>query len=173
LDSLKDEDGQAAPFALVTLHRPANVDDSKTLADILQALQHISSQIPVVFPVHPRTRKKLGELTGPGPKPGLHLTQPIGYLGFLALQQKAAMVMTDSGGIQEETTYLGVPCLTLRENTERPITVTMGTNILVGKDMNRLQAEADKILAGGGKKGQVPELWDGRSGPRIAKIIAG
>ena len=158
-------------YALVTLHRPSNVDDGEVLKQILTALQHAGEDLAIVFPVHPRTRQRIQQY-GIDVK-GLLLKDPLGYLEFLALQQRATVVITDSGGIQEETTYLKVPCLTLRENTERPVTVTTGTNTLVGKDMERLQSEVAKVLSGGGKQGRVPPLWDGRAGDRIAKIIVG
>ena len=160
------------PYALVTLHRPSNVDDPAELAKILEALNEISKDIPVIFPVHPRTRQMMRELPALKPAPDLQLADPIGYVEFLGLQRDATLVITDSGGIQEETTYLGVPCLTVRENTERPVTVSIGTNILVGRDMDRLKAEAKKILAGNGKAGSVPPLWDGSAGKRIAEIIS-
>ena len=156
-------------YALVTLHRPSNVDDGEVLKQILTALQHAGEDLAIVFPVHPRTRQRIQQY-GIDVK-GLLLKDPLGYLEFLALQQRATVVITDSGGIQEETTYLKVPCLTLRENTERPVTVTMGTNTLVGKNMERLQSEVAKVLSGGGKQGRVPPLWDGRAGDRIAEVI--
>jgi UDP-N-acetylglucosamine 2-epimerase (non-hydrolysing) len=156
-------------LALVTLHRPSNVDDSHNLRRILDSLLEASQRIDIVFPAHPRTRQKINEFGLRVPR--LNLLDPMPYVEFLALQTRAAVVITDSGGIQEETTYLGVPCLTLRENTERPITVTMGTNTLVGEDKNRLNAELDKILNGNGKKGFVPPLWDGHAGERVAAII--
>jgi UDP-N-acetylglucosamine 2-epimerase (non-hydrolysing) len=156
-------------YALVTLHRPSNVDDGEVLKQILTALQHAGGDLAIVFPVHPRTRQRIQQY-GIDVK-GLLLKDPLGYLEFLALQQRATVVITDSGGIQEETTYLKVPCLTLRENTERPVTVTMGTNTLVGNNMERLQSEVAKVLSGGGKQGRVPPLWDGRAGDRIAEVI--
>ena len=149
-------------LALVTLHRPSNVDDSENLRRVLDSLRETSERIEIVFPVHPRTRQRIKEFGLSVPK--LHLVDPLPYIEFLALQLRAAVVITDSGGIQEETTYLGVPCLTLRENTERPITVTMGTNILVGEDKNRLTRELHSILDGNGKKGVIPPLWDGHAG---------
>jgi UDP-N-acetylglucosamine 2-epimerase (non-hydrolysing) len=158
-------------YALVTLHRPSNVDDSAELARILSVLNEIASDIQIVFPVHPRTAQMIRGLQLRHFSPNLQLIDPLGYLEFLKLQRHAAFLITDSGGIQEETTFLGVPCLTVRENTERPITVTMGTNILVGKDMERLKLEARKILSGNGKKGFVPPLWDGKAGERIAEIL--
>jgi UDP-N-acetylglucosamine 2-epimerase (non-hydrolysing) len=162
-----------AKFALVTLHRPANVDEPSFLQEILQTLSQVSRQLPVVFPVHPRTRKRIDELGVKLEINGwLKLVEPLGYLEFLALQRRATVVITDSGGVQEETTYLGIPCLTVRENTERPITVTMGTNILVGRDLNRLYEEIQKVLHGDGKCGRVPPLWDGHAGDRIAEALA-
>ncbi len=162
-----------ARHLLVTLHRPSNVDDGMRLKEILGALAELSRLIPVVFPVHPRTRARMASLeldSRPGNR--LLLQEPVGYLEFLGLQRSAAVVVTDSGGIQEETTFLGVPCLTLRENTERPITVTMGTNKLVGHEMAALQREVRAVLEGRAKKGSVPPLWDGRAAERIAAAIA-
>jgi len=162
----------SAQYVLVTLHRPSNVDDPETLTRIMSTLADISRNLPVIFPVHPRTRKRLENTQYAIRNTKLRLIDPLGYLDFLALQAHATLVITDSGGIQEETTYLGVPCLTLRENTERPITVTLGTNTLVGQDMDRLRAEVGRILAGVGKRGQVPPLWDGQAAERIAQVIA-
>ena len=170
---------RAQGYGLVTLHRPSNVDDPKTLAKIMSTLADISRDIPVVFPIHPRTRQRLlvlspvevEETQYPIPNTQLRLIEPLGYLDFLALQHSATLVITDSGGIQEETTYLDVPCLTVRENTERPVTVILGTNILVGQNMERLRAEVGRILAGDGKQGQVPPLWDGHAAERIANVI--
>jgi UDP-N-acetylglucosamine 2-epimerase (non-hydrolysing) len=156
-------------LALVTLHRPSNVDDSKNLQEILDVLIKASQRIDIVFPVHPRTRQRIHDFGLHASR--LHLVDPMPYIEFLALQTRAAVVITDSGGIQEETTYLGVPCLTVRENTERPVTVTLGTNILVGEDKNRLTAELKNVLDGKGKKGIVPPLWDGHTGDRIADIL--
>ena len=158
-------------YALVTLHRPSNVDNPETLACILETLGNISARLPVVFPVHPRTRaqieaKHLAHLTNQ-----IHLTRPFGYLDFLALEAHAQVVITDSGGVQEETTYLRIPCLTLRANTERSVTVTEGTNILVGQDMAKLHHEVAQILNGQAKVGQIPALWDGAAGQRIADVI--
>jgi UDP-N-acetylglucosamine 2-epimerase (non-hydrolysing) len=158
-------------YALVTLHRPANVDDSSRLKEILQSLLEINRDLAVVFPTHPRTRKRIADFAL---KVGqLLLLDPCPYLDFLGLQSRAAVVITDSGGIQEETTYLNVPCLTLRENTERPITVSMGTNVLVGRDPVKLQSELARILDGKAKQGSVPPLWDGHAGERIAEIVVG
>ena len=158
-------------FGVVTLHRPSNVDDDATLGRILEVLSGIAQHLPLVFPVHPRTRARLRQLGLNGEDSGIHLTAPLGYLDFLALESHAALCITDSGGVQEETTYLGVPCITVRENTERPVTVAMGTNVLVGKDMERLQAEVDRALSGQPTKGQVPPLWDGHAAERIAQIV--
>ncbi|MGB8580383.1 MAG: UDP-N-acetylglucosamine 2-epimerase (non-hydrolyzing) [Candidatus Sulfotelmatobacter sp.] len=156
-------------YALVTLHRPSNVDDSKSLKSILQSLLEIHQDLAVVFPVHPRTRQRIEEF---GFSAGnLHLTGPLPYVEFLALQHGAAVVITDSGGIQEETTYMGVPCLTVRNNTERPVTVTLGTNVIVGQERDKLSLELSKILAGKGKKGTIPPLWDGHAGERIADVL--
>lgn len=156
-------------YALVTLHRPSNVDDISRLKDIMEALLEVSDQLKVVFPVHPRTRQRLSTLGANFAK--LHLLEPLPYIEFLALQRRATVVITDSGGIQEETTYMGVPCLTLRSNTERPITVDLGTNILVGESLEDLRHELSKILAGDCKTGEAPPLWDGHAGDRIAEII--
>lgn len=158
-------------FALVTLHRPSNVDEPSTLNRIMAVLQELSMEMPVIFPVHPRTQRHLPKVRVKETNKGLRLVNPLGYLEFLCLQSKAAVVITDSGGIQEETTYLGVPCLTVRENTERPVTVDVGTNTLVGRDMDRLNQEVEKILNGHGKQGRVPYLWDGSAAERIADIV--
>ncbi len=161
----------AGGYGLVTLHRPSNADNPEKLREILEALYDIARELPLLFPVHPRTRQRLLDLKASNTHAGLRFTEPQGYLEFLALQRHARVVLTDSGGIQEETTALGVPCLTLRENTERPVTVTLGTNILVGSDMARLRAEVRKILRGDAKQGQIPPLWDGQAGERIAAIL--
>ena len=156
-------------YALVTLHRPSNVDDNATLKKIIDALLEVNGQLDVVFPVHPRTRQRLSTLGSNFTK--LHLLEPLPYIEFLALQSRAKVVITDSGGIQEETTYMGVPCLTVRSNTERPITVELGTNILVGQNPEDLRCELAKILEGKGKAGMIPPLWDGHAGERIADVL--
>jgi len=156
-------------YALVTLHRPSNVDDSESLKSILASLLEASERVPIIFPVHPRTRQRIADF-GINVET-LHLVEPAPYIEFLALQRGASVVITDSGGIQEETTYLGVPCLTLRSNTERPVTVTMGTNVLVGQDRAKLRAEMMKILDGKSKTGALPPLWDGHAGDRIAEVL--
>ena len=164
-------DGLPDRYALVTLHRPANVDGSARLRGILESLLEVNRDLAVIFPAHPRTRKRIADF---GLQAGqLRVLDPLPYLDFLALQARATVVITDSGGIQEEATYLHVPCLTVRENTERPITVTMGTNVLVGRDAAKLRAELAKVLAGKAKKGTVPPLWDGHTGERIADVVAG
>jgi UDP-N-acetylglucosamine 2-epimerase (non-hydrolysing) len=160
-------------YAVCTLHRASNVDDPKVLGGLLSALAHVAERLPILFPVHPRTRKMLADqgLSGMLERaPGLRLVEPMGYLEFLALTSQARLILTDSGGLQEESTALGVPCLTLRENTERPITVEQGTNLVVGTDPVRISQEADRILDGLGKQGRVPALWDGRSAERIAEL---
>jgi len=163
------KDGLPDQYALVTLHRPSNVDDSATLKGILEALLEVSAQLHVIFPVHPRTRKRMASLGMNATN--IHLLEPLPYIEFLALQRRAKVVITDSGGIQEETTYLGVPCLTLRNNTERPITVDLGSNVLVGQDVGKLRSELAKILEGKAKCGVIPPLWDGHAGERIAEIL--
>jgi UDP-N-acetylglucosamine 2-epimerase (non-hydrolysing) len=165
------QNGLPARYALVTLHRPANVDDGVILKRILQSLLDVSQDLSVIFPAHPRTRKRIADF-------GLHSEQlqildPLSYLEFLGMQSRATVVITDSGGIQEETTYLGVPCLTLRENTERPVTISLGTNVLVGRDPDKLRSELSRVLAGNAKKGTIPPLWDGHAGERIAALLAG
>ena len=164
----------AGKFTLVTLHRPSNVDDKDTLTGLMKALGEISAVCPVVFPVHPRTKKMLEEhalLPGVTSNERIKLIEPVGYLDFLSLLENSALVITDSGGIQEETTYLGVPCFTMRENTERPATVTKGTNRLMGFKFDRVAAEARRVLRGKTKRGARPEYWDGKSADRIVKII--
>ena len=156
-------------FALVTLHRPSNVDSNENLQRILNSLTEVSGELGIVFPVHPRTRQRIAAFGINTER--LHLLEPIPYIEFLSLQTRATVVITDSGGIQEESSYLGVPCLTLRANTERPVTVTCGTNTLVGEDNGMLTSELKKILSGQAKKGVIPPLWDGRAGDRIANLL--
>ncbi len=158
-------------YGLVTLHRPSNVDNPALLARILAALNNISRDLPLIFPLHPRIRQQLVGSQFAVSDSQLYFVDPLGYLDFLALQRYATLVITDSGGVQEETTYLLVPCLTVRENTERPVTITLGTNILVGHDMEHLRVEFRRILAGSGKQGQIPPLWDGHAAERIAEVI--
>ncbi len=157
-------------FAVLTLHRPSNVDSTEKLTELLGAIDAVAAQVPVVFPVHPRTQQRLAQ-TGVTHHPQLRLIPPIGYLDFLCLLSKATLVLTDSGGIQEETTALGVPCITLRENTERPITISEGTNLLTGTAPARVVVAAQDILAGKGKSGRIPPLWDGHAAERIVGIL--
>lgn len=158
-------------YALVTLHRPSNVDDLDWLAGMIDTLATFSKQLPVVFPIHPRTRERLQAARISVTNGTFHLMDPIPYLAFLRLQQKAKFVITDSGGIQEETTFLQVPCLTVRDNTERPITVDMGTNELVGRDLAALSTALSRILAGTTKRGNIPLLWDGHAAERIVSVL--
>lgn len=161
-------------YAVLTLHRASNVDDRDVLDGLLGAVERIQQHLPLVFPIHPRTRKQI-EAFGYGDRvkamSGVKLCDPLGYLEFLGLTSQAKLVLTDSGGLQEETTALGIPCLTLRENTERPITVTEGTNTVVGTDRETIIREAEKALTGAGKAGRTPKLWDGKAGERIAEVI--
>lgn len=163
-------------YALLTLHRPSNVDEKESLFIIVKALSEISKRIPIVFPAHPRTQKSLKDYNLlnllPIANEQFILTEPLGYLDFLKLEMNSKFVMTDSGGIQEETTALNIPCLTLRNTTERPITITQGTNTLVWNNTERISEEAFKILDGKGKQGTCPELWDGKTAERIIKILA-
>ncbi len=166
-------------YAVLTLHRQGLVDDPALFGKIWAVLEEIGHQIPVIFPVHPRTKLRLREMgfrsaadvsqsNGSG---GIHMIAPLGYLEFLSLQKQATFVLTDSGGVQEETTALGVPCLTLRENTERPVTVTEGTNKIVGLDPEGIRREVNRLLTGNIKEGRIPKLWDGRAAERIVRIL--
>lgn len=161
-------------YALLTLHRPSNVDDQETFTRIIEALEEIAKDLEIVFPIHPRTRKmakSFGLFERLENISGMHITEPIGYLDFVSLMSKSKLVLTDSGGLQEETTALGVPCLTLRENTERPITVTEGTNTIVGTDKDLIINLSKEVVENGGKSGRIPELWDGKTAERIADIL--
>ncbi len=157
-------------YVLVTLHRPSNVDRSESLLEVVQALRELAERIPVLFPVHPRTRERMTRAGLDGTE-RLRLTQPLGYLDFLCLMDQARFLITDSGGIQEETTALGVPCLTLRANTERPVTIEQGTNQLLGDDPSAILPAAEPLLAGVFPEPRCPHLWDGRAGERIAHIL--
>jgi len=157
-------------YAVLTLHRPSNVDDRETLTDIWSAIEEIADQIPVLFPIHPRTRKQMEDFGLP--LNGVNIVEPIGYVDMLYAVKRAALVMTDSGGLQEETTAMGIHCLTIRENTERPVTIDVGTNYLVGTESFKIRETADLILKGYGKKGEIPPLWDGRASERIVRILA-
>jgi UDP-N-acetylglucosamine 2-epimerase (non-hydrolysing) len=159
-------------FGLVTLHRPSNVDEPSTFLPMLRVLDELSRELPLIFPVHPRTRDKwAAELKACNPN--LRTIDPLGYLEFLALQKYAKVVITDSGGIQEETTFLGTPCLTLRENTERPVTLSQGTNILIGRNWELLRQEFEKIRSGYRKPTDSIPLWDGKASDRIAQVLLG
>lgn len=166
---LKEKD-----FLLVTLHRPSNVDNKENFEKILYALEVISKDIEIIFPIHPRTQKNI-ELFGFKEKvngiKNLKIVPPLGYLDFIQLEKKCKFVLTDSGGLQEETTYLGKPCLTARENTERPITVQIGTNEIVGTDTELIIKYSKKILNNSWKKGEIPKYWDGKTAARITDIL--
>jgi UDP-N-acetylglucosamine 2-epimerase (non-hydrolysing) len=165
-------------YVLVTLHRPANVDDAGDLHEVLEALRALGERLPVVFPVHPRTRQSMGDATAAELSARIKLLDPLGYLDFIALLDAAGVVITDSGGLQEESTYLGVPCLTVRPNTERPVTITEGTNRLVARSREAIVAAAREAMkeaareAGGGPGRRVPELWDGHAAERIVGVLA-
>ena len=158
----------------MTMHRPSNVDDPEVLGRLMSCIEKISEKLPVVFPCHPRTRSRIEQFgLGAGSTgTGLRLIEPLGYLDFLKLQSEARIVLTDSGGIQEETTYLGIPCITMRENTELLATIEEGTNTLCGTDPECILATVEQILDGRGKKGTIPRLWDGRSSERIVDVLA-
>jgi UDP-N-acetylglucosamine 2-epimerase (non-hydrolysing) len=186
IDSLTDRftEAQARPYpenldlkpkdyALLTLHKPENVDDSKIFKSIINAISLFSEKMPVVFPAHPRTKLNIDkfELSPYLEQAGIKLIGPTGYLDFLKLESEAAFVMTDSGGVQEETTFLNVPCLTLRDTTERPVTIIEGTNTLVGRFPERITAEAERILGGNVKEGSKPKYWDGEASKRIVEAF--
>ena len=161
-------------FGVLTLHRPSNVDDPVVLRGILEAIDEIATELPILFSCHPRTAERLEALRGEGSLPdrgNLRMLPPLGYLDFLGLYSRARLVLTDSGGLQEETTFLGIPCITLRENTERPITLTEGTNVLAGSDPGRIVAAARPVLDGRRLEGRVPELWDGRTACRMVGVL--
>jgi UDP-N-acetylglucosamine 2-epimerase (non-hydrolysing) len=162
-------------FGVVTLHRPSNVDDPVVLGELLELLDEVSQRLPLIWPMHPRTRASIERagLVRMLQRPRLLALPPQAYLEMVGLLGKATLVLTDSGGVQEESTALGVPCLTMRANTERPITIEQGTNTLVGRDRGLVLANVDEILTGGGKRGRVPELWDGQTAGRIAEHLAG
>ena len=181
-DGTGSGEGQAAPYGVITLHRPSNVDRAETLRPLLVALGEIAAGLPLVFPIHPRTAKQVerfglghlmhGDGAAPGPAGrGIHAIAPLGYLDFLHLVANARLVLTDSGGLQEETTVLGVPCVTLRDNTERPVTCEQGTNRLAGTDPARILAAAREALAQR-REARRPELWDGHASERIVAVLA-
>jgi UDP-N-acetylglucosamine 2-epimerase (non-hydrolysing) len=170
---LSGPDCRPFPYGLVTLHRPSNVDNPASLAPLMRSIERIAERIPLLFPLHPRTRNNLrqfGIVQATSQSENILYTEPLGYLEFLNLLQHATLVLTDSGGIQEEATYLNVPCITLRNNTERPVTVTLGSNYLVGTDPDRIEQTAFAVIDGNRKAGATPPLWDGKAGERIIDI---
>ena len=161
-------------YAIATFHRPSNVDTRESAAKVVEALCLVARVLPVVLPIHPRTResfRQFGFLDVLTATPGFHLVEPMGYFDFIGLVAQCKLVVTDSGGIQEETTYLGIPCLTMRANTERPSTISVGTNVLIGSDLDRLRSELENIAADKFKRGSVPPLWDGNAAQRIVADI--
>ncbi len=170
LDTVQRLGLTARGYAVLTLHRPSNVDDPARLSELFDVLEEIQQRLPVVFPVHPRTAEAIQSRLG-GRTLKLRTTPPLGYLEFLRLMADARLVLTDSGGIQEETTVLGVPCLTLRVNTERPVTVEQGTNRIVGNDPRVIRAEVAKVLDGESRKGRIPDRWDGQAAKRIVDVL--
>ncbi|MBL4902429.1 UDP-N-acetylglucosamine 2-epimerase (non-hydrolyzing) [Desulfocapsa sp. AH-315-G09] len=172
--TIKEQLHITGEYTLVTLHRPSNVDRQETLQPLVKCIEEIASTKHIVFPVHPRTFNKMKEfslLDALEKNPNITLAGPLGYLDFLNLIKDASVVITDSGGIQEETTVLKVPCVTLRENTERPVTVDIGTNYLIGVDPDKIKETVFNIFSGKGKKGAIPPQWDGKTGERILKVI--
>lgn len=166
-------EGLTSEYLLLTLHRPSNVDEPQVLKNIISTMKEISNNIQILFSVHPRTRKILQDYSIIfSNENNIKLLNPLGYLDFLGLMKNALLVVTDSGGIQEETTFLNIPCLTLRENTERPITVELGTNQLIGFDMDLLKNKINEIMKGKINDGNIPELWDGKASNRIVKVIS-
>jgi UDP-N-acetylglucosamine 2-epimerase (non-hydrolysing) len=173
LQSTRDRNGLS--YGLITLHRPSNVDTPDSLRPLMQSINKISSKIPLIFPLHPRTKnnlKRFDLLPAVGQQGNIIYTEPLGYLEFLNLLINAALVLTDSGGIQEEATFLNIPCITLRHNTERPVTVAMGTNYLVGTDPNKIEQTAFAIIDGNRKSCTIPPLWDGMASERIMDILS-
>ncbi len=175
-DSTILDDLKIAPrdYALITLHRPSNVDNKDVLSRLLDTFDEIEQDLKLIFPIHPRSRKMIqnfGLEERIHAMPNLHLLDPLGYLDFMKLMHNARLLLTDSGGIQEETTFLGIPCITMRENTERPSSVDLGTNILVGTDTEMILSEFKKVINGNAKKGSVPPLWDGHAAERIVGIL--
>lgn len=160
---------QAGEYGLITLHRPSNVDSAETVQELIKGLSVVGEKMPLLFPMHPRTRAKHGDLWAT--VPNIQIIDPLGYLEFLSLMSQARLVMTDSGGIQEETTALGVPCMTLRNNTERPVTLTEGTNRLVAPKADDLITAFNAIIADTDTSGKIPHLWDGQAAPRIVDIV--
>jgi UDP-N-acetylglucosamine 2-epimerase (non-hydrolysing) len=172
--SVKSDFGLQEKYAILTLHRPSNVDNKENFSGIIGALEHIGEKIQIIFPMHPRTEKMAKSFSlyeRIESIPNIVITGPVGYLDFVALMASSTMALTDSGGLQEETTALGIPCITLRENTERPITVTEGTNTIVGCDPELIKKTAMDVLETGGKSGLIPDLWDGKTSQRIADVL--
>lgn len=179
------EGGQVKPYAILTLHRPANVDDTQKFANMLESFLEVSQHMPIIFPAHPRTLRQIQEsdlgdyfvdhfLEGPEPwdaRVRIRLVPPLGYLDFLQLMSRAKVVLTDSGGVQEETTILGVPCITLRDSTERPVTLKQGTNVLVGADSQKIISEFSRVLQGNRPQPAIPHFWDGQAANRIVQIL--
>jgi UDP-N-acetylglucosamine 2-epimerase (non-hydrolysing) len=160
-------------YLLCTLHRPGNVDNKESLEKIINVLNEYAQNHKIIFPVHPRTRIKMIDFgIGKNLSANLTLCDPIGYIDFLCLVKNAALIITDSGGIQEESTFLNVPCITLRENTERPVTIDIGTNYLAGTDITKMNGLVSEILNGKTKKGTIPPLWDGKAAERICGVLA-
>ncbi|RMH60520.1 MAG: UDP-N-acetylglucosamine 2-epimerase (non-hydrolyzing) [Calditrichaeota bacterium] len=171
---LQDLDLEKDAYALITLHRPSNVDDPVVFERLINTFEKIEKELKLVFPIHPRSRKRISEFgleERVAAMPNLKLLDPLGYLDFMHLMHNARVLLTDSGGIQEETTYLGIPCITMRENTERPVTIDVGTNVLVGSDTDKIYTEFKKVINGQAKKGEIPPLWDGHAAERIVEII--
>jgi UDP-N-acetylglucosamine 2-epimerase (non-hydrolysing) len=178
LDTIGVSDLPSAPlkhrlerYGVVTLHRPSNVDEPQILRSLMTVLADISRSLPLLFPVHPRTRQRIDALGISIPE-SFNLLPPMGYMDFLNVWKEAVVVITDSGGLQEETTGLGVPCVTVRENTERPVTVDEGTNVIVGRDFDKLRHVVAEVMAGRSKQGRRPRLWDGRAAERICEVLA-
>ncbi len=171
--ALEDYCVEPSEYGIMTLHRPANVDDSESLFYLVESACMASQDTPIIFPIHPRTKKMFGKEKFETliQSSNLRICDPLGYLDFIRLLSNSKFVLTDSGGIQEESTALGIPCLTLRENTERPITVSMGTNTIVGKNRELMISLVSEILKTGGKKGKIPDLWDGNTASRISDVI--
>jgi len=175
LDKLEETSTKpAGPFAVLTLHRPSNVDDRDKLAEIIGVLSEIAKELPIYFPVHPRTRERIeaSNLMSKISQTNIVLMPPLAYLSFLRLWRGASLVLTDSGGLQEETTALGIPCITIRENTERPITVEEGTNNLAGTDAVGIWAAFKSFKKNKGRKGKIPQYWDGKASERIVRVLA-
>jgi UDP-N-acetylglucosamine 2-epimerase (non-hydrolysing) len=169
---LQQHDLRARDYVLITLHRPSNVDDVEVLGKLLCAVERATHSLPLVFPVHPRTRAQLSAMLDVLDRHRWKIIEPLGYLDFLKLTASARVVLTDSGGVQEETTVLGVPCVTLRDNTERPVTISEGTNLLAGTQPSAVQATVQRALSSSMTSARIPRLWDGKSAERIARVLA-